>query len=467
MQDALAEIVGPTHVFTGADCAPWSRDWLGKYSFQPLAVARPANTEEVAALVRWANETGTPVVPVAGNTGLNGGTNAEGALMISLERMNRIRDLRPEARVMVAEAGVILSDLHQAAAEHDLVFPLTFGAKGSARVGGLLSTNAGGSNVLRYGNTRDLCLGLEVVTPTGKVMDILSELHKNNSGYDLRHLMIGAEGTLGIITAAVLKLVPAPRAYATAMVAVPTLKGALGLLNRLQEATGGMVEAFEYMPGAYLEAHLAHAEGARAVFDQTYPVNVMVEVGSTVPRDVEPGPDGAVPLTGQLEDILGALFEEGDVLDAQIAQNETQRREMWARREAAAEVTLARKPLVNNDIALPLDHVAPFLEEADRKITELDPQAETLAVAHLGDGNIHYTVFPSRDDAAHTDAVMELVEDITLTRGGSFSAEHGIGVSKLSSMSRRKNPVALNMMRAIKAALDPKGIMNPGKVLPD
>lgn len=467
MSEALQAIVGAGNVLTGADCAPWSRDWMGKYRFQPLAVVRPADTDEVAALVRWANETGTPVVPVAGNTGLNGGTNADGALMISMERLNRVRAIRPDARVIIAEAGVILSDLHDAAAAHDLAFPLTFGAKGSARVGGFLSTNAGGSNVLRYGNTRDLCLGLEVVLPTGEVMDILTELHKNNSGYDLRHLMIGAEGTLGIITAAVLKLVPAPRAFATAMVAVPSVEGALGLLNRLQQETGGMVEAFEYMPGAYLEAHLAHLPEARPVFDRVYPVNVMLEVGSTVPRDTVPGPDGAVPLTSQLEEVLAGLFEAGAVLDAQIAQNETQRREMWARREAAAEVTLSRKPLVNNDIALPLDQVAPFLDEADRRVRQLDPDADTLAVAHLGDGNIHYTVFPGRADADHVDAVMELVEDITLSRGGSFSAEHGIGVSKLSSMRRRKNPVALAAMRAIKDALDPNGILNPGKVLPE
>ena len=231
MQDRLEEIVGKANVAQGSDLARWSRDWTGVYTWTPLAVVRPGSTAEVAAILRLANETGTAVVPVSGNTGLAGGTTAEGAIMLSLDRMNRIREVRPAARIAIVEAGVILSSLHEAADAHGMIFPLTFGARGSAMVGGFLSTNAGGSNVLRYGNTRDLCLGLEVVLPTGEVMDLMSELHKDNSGYNLKHLMIGAEGTLGIITAAVLKLAPKPRAYATAMVAAPSLDQALVLLN--------------------------------------------------------------------------------------------------------------------------------------------------------------------------------------------------------------------------------------------
>ena len=466
MLDRVREIVGAAHVLTGDDARGYGRDWPGKYHFTPMAVVRPGSTEEVAAVVRLANETGTSVVPVSGNTGLNGGTEAEGALMLSLERLNRVRAVKPEARIVVAEAGVILSDLHAAAADHDLTFPLTFGAKGSARVGGFLSTNAGGSNVLRYGNTRDLCLGVEVVLPTGEVMDLMHELHKNNSGYDLRHLVIGAEGTLGIITAAVLKLVPRPRAYATAMVAVPSVRAALGLLNRLQAETGGMVEAFEYMPGEYLERYARHYPQVRPVFDRVHPVNVMVEVGSTVPRDTAPGPDGSVPLTAMLEEALGALYETGAVLDAQVATSEAQRQEMWARREAAAEITLGIRPIVSNDIALPLDRVAEFLDLAPERLREIDAGSGTSAVAHLGDGNIHYSVFPSRTDAELSDRIMEEVEEIVLSMGGSFSAEHGIGLAKLSSMRRRKDKVALQAMRAIKAALDPNGVLNPGKLLP-
>ena len=466
MLDRMRRIAGEANVLTGADMARWSRDWTGVYTWQPLAVVRPGSTAEVAAILRLANETGTPVVPVSGNTGLAGGTRGEGAVMLSLDRMNHIREIRPQARIAIVEAGVILSYLHEAAEAEDLIFPLTFGARGSAMVGGFLSTNAGGSNVLRHGNTRDLCLGLEVVLPTGEVMDLMSELHKDNSGYNLRHLMIGAEGTLGIITAAVLKLAPRPRAYATAMVAAPSLPDALVLLNRLQEATGGGVEAFEYMPRRYIEGHLAKFPEARPPFETMHDVNILVEVGATAPRDCTPGPDGRVPVAAYLEEVLEGLFAEGAVLDAVVAQSQAQRAEMWQRREAAAEIALMRRPIVNNDVAVPLDKVAVFLERIAARLKDLDPEAEAITVSHLGDGNVHYTVWPSVPDPVVHDAIMEAVEDVVLDLGGSFSAEHGIGTSKLPSMARRKNKVALAAMRAIKDALDPKGVLNPGKVLP-
>ncbi|MWD26802.1 FAD-binding protein [Aquicoccus sp. SCR17] len=468
MLDRLEKIVGQANLLTGEDTARWRRDWTGKYVSSPIAVARPGDTAEVSALMRLATETGTPVVPVSGQTGLNGGAQApEGSLLISLERMNRIREIRPEARIARVEAGVILGDIHDAAGDHGLSFPLSFGAKGSAMVGGFLSTNAGGSNVLRYGNTRDLVLGIEAVLPDGQVLDLMQELHKNNSGYDLRHLMIGAEGTLGIITGAVLRLVPKPRVYATAMVAVPSLGEALGLLNRLQEETGGMVEAFEYMPGAYLDAlERLHPE-TRPPFDTRHEVSLLVELGSTVARDAEPGPDGTVPLAGTLEEILGGFFESGMVTDAVVAQNAAQREEMWLRREMAAEVSMAVRPFVVNDVAVPVDRVAEFLEKADARVAEIAPEARSLVVAHLGDGNVHYPVQNVPEDAEVQDRIVEAVEDVVLELGGSFSAEHGIGLSKLPSMRRRKNPVALDMMRAIRRAVDPQGIMNPGKLLPE
>ncbi|WP_137702512.1 FAD-binding oxidoreductase [Marimonas lutisalis] len=467
MIDKLRAIVGAAHVLQDTDTARYSHDFTHTYSWAPMAVVRPANTSEVAQIVKLANETGTPIVPVSGNTGLAGGARAEGAIMLSLERMNRIREIRPEARMAIVDAGVVLADIRAAAEEHGLIFPLTFGAQGSAMIGGNLSTNAGGSNVLRYGNTRDLVLGIEAVLPNGEVMDIMSELHKDNSGYNLKHLLIGAEGTLGIITGAVLKLVPKPRAYASAMVAAPSLDGALSLLNRLQEATGGAVEAFEYMPRSYIEQHLKVVSGAREPFDAPHDVNIFVEVGATAPRDAEPGPDGKPPITAYFETVLEELFEEGAVLDAVVAQNEAQRREMWARREAAAEVTLSRQPIQNNDVAVPLDKVASFLERAHAMLERTDPGAIPMVVSHLGDGNVHYAVWPQSQDPETFDAIMEGVEEIVLDLGGSFSAEHGIGTSKLPSMARRKNKVALAAMRAIKAALDPNGIMNPGKVLPD
>ncbi len=462
----LQAILGPEYVLQGKDAEKWSHDWTGQYQFTPLAVVRPASTAEVSAVMKLAHEAGMPVVPVSGNTGLAGGTRADGALMLSVDRMNRIRDIRPDARIAIVEAGVILQTIQEAAEEQGMIFPLTFGAKGSAMAGGFLSTNAGGSNVLRYGNTRDLCLGLEVVLPDGEVLDIMSELHKDNSGYNLRHLMIGAEGTLGIITAAVLKLHPKPLAYGTAMVAAPSLSDALELLNRLQEATGGKVEAFEYMPRNYI-AHHQRIKGGKPPFDADYDVNILVEVASASAADCTEDDSGQTPLARHLETVLEGLFQDRLVLDAVVAQSGAQRAEMWARREAAAEVILSKLPLVNNDIAVPLDKVATFLEIMGEKLPQVDAGAEDVSVAHLGDGNVHYAVWAGNDDPAVHDRIMETVEDVVISLGGSFSAEHGIGTSKLSSMARRKNPVAVRTMKAIKAALDPKGIMNPGKVLPE
>lgn len=467
LQGRLAEIVGDGNVLVGADAARFGVDWTRRYVSQPLAVVRPGSTAEVSRIMALAHESGTPVVPVSGNTGLAGGTYAQGALMISLDRMNAIREIRSGARIAVVEAGVILSALHEACEAKGLVFPLTFGARGSAMIGGALSTNAGGSNVVRYGSTRGLCLGLEVVLADGRVMDLMTELHKDNSGYDLRDMFIGAEGTLGLITGAVVRLFPKPAAYATAMIATPGLGEALTVLNRLQIATGGAVEAFEYMPGTYIEAHVAKIPGARAPFEALHDVNIMVEIGATAQRDATPGEDGSIPVVDYLEETLAALMESGEVIDAVVARSQAQRAEMWKRREDAAEVTLNRLPLINNDIAVPTDKVPEFLTRIAPVLQGIDPGAEDLTVAHLGDGNIHYTVYPvSRDPEVH-DAIMEAVEEVALELGGSFSAEHGVGLTKKPSMARRKNPVAVEVMRAIKAALDPKGILNPGKVLPD
>ena len=467
LKDQLKQIVGADYVVADDQLAPWSRDWSGTYQYTPLAVVRPANTEQVSQILRLANDTGTAVVPVSGNTGLAGGAEAEGSIQLSLDRMNRIREIRPEARLAIVEAGVVMSTLHEAAAVDDLIFPLTFGARGSAMIGGNLATNAGGSNVLRYGNARDLCLGLGVVLPSGEVMDLMSELHKDNSGYNLKHLMIGAEGTLGIITAAVLKLAPKPRAYATAMVAVPSLSDALSLLNQLQTATGGLVEAFEYMPRGYLDEYAAHYPKKRRPFTTRYEVNLLVEIATIIPSDSISGKDGVVPLMADLETALAQMFKRGAVLDAVVAQSEAERREMWERREAAGEITMYRHPIVNSDIAVPLDRVTEFLQQMEALLPQLDAGAETIIVSHLGDGNVHYAVWPKSSDPAVHSAIMESVEDVTLSLGGSFSAEHGIGKTKLPSMQRRKNKPALNAMRAIKQALDPNNILNPGKVIPE
>ena len=463
--DDLKSLLGPAHVLQGADAARFSRDWMGTYHWTPLAVLRPANRDQVAAVLRLIHAAGAQVVPVGGNTGLVGGTKAEGALMLSLERLSAIRAINPAARTVTVEAGVVLARIHDAAEAQGMIFPLFFGARSSAMIGGSLSTNAGGSNVLRYGNTRALCLGLEVVLADGTVLNLMSSLHKDNSGYDLKDLFIGAEGTLGVITAAVMKLHPKPLAYATAMVALPDLPTALELLNRLQLDSGGMVEAFEYMPAAFITRLLARRPDMRAPFAGTHPVNILVELASTAPRDAVVRPDGTVPLTALLEQALADLLEQGLALDAVIAASGAQRREMWARREAAAEISVDARAPVDSDVALPLESVATFLAEAERRIALLDPAAETLVVAHLGDGNVHHTVWPSRNDAVLRDVIRETVEDVVVGLHGSFSAEHGIGLTKRPTMERRKDPAALAVMRLVKAALDPRGVLNGGKVV--
>ncbi|MEP5762068.1 MAG: FAD-binding oxidoreductase [Litoreibacter sp.] len=466
LSDTLRKIVGDAHVLTEFDMDKYARDWTGEYVCKPIAVVRPASTQEVSNVVKACATTNTPIVPVSGNTGLCGGTHAEGAVMISVERLNQIREIRPDARIALVDAGVILDQLRGAADDEDLVFPLSFGARGSAMIGGVLSTNAGGSNVVKYGSTRALCLGVEVVLADGQIMDLMSELHKDNSGYDLKNLMIGAEGTLGIITGAVLKLFPKPKAYASATVAVPKLDQALGLLNELQAVTGGMVEAFEYMPRNYVARHVHLGLGAEP-FAEAYETNILVEVGSTAPRDADVTDEGAIPIVEYLQAVLVKMMERGEVLDAVVAQNEAQRMEMWKRREDAAEVVLTLRPLQNNDVCLPVDRVSTFLDKMKDRLKTHDADCIEMLVSHLGDGNVHYSLHPSSDDPQLKSQLMEAVEDVVLELGGSFSAEHGIGLSKLPSMERRKDRVALQVMRAIKGALDPNGIMNPGKVLPD
>jgi FAD/FMN-containing dehydrogenase len=464
--DQIAQTIGADRILTGADAAPYGKDWTGAYTSTPLAVLRPASTAEVAAILKIANETKTPVVPASGRTGLTGATLAQDALMLSVERLNEISEINVAGRTATVGAGVVLSNLHDAVEAHDLIFPLTLGARGSAMIGGLLSTNAGGSNVVRYGSTRGLCLGLEVVMADGRIMNLMSALHKDNSGLDLRNLVIGAEGTLGIITAAVLKLRPKPQAYATAMVAVPSLSDALTLLYRLQDETGNGVEAFEYMPRSYIRKHRQLFPDVTGPFDEDYDVNIMIEVAATRTKDAAPGADGSLPVMRALEETLGAMLEEGTVLDAIIAQNETQRREIWKRREDAGEVAFFGGVFVNTDVAVPLDKVAAFEQMLTPRIKAIDPDAEEVIVAHLGDGNIHHTSYISRNDPEAMKALVEAVEDVVQELGGSFSAEHGIGVSKLDTMKRRKDPVALDAMRAIKTALDPNNILNPGKVIP-
>lgn len=465
--DQIRADLGAKYVVTGTDAEAWTRDWMNVYHWQPLAVVRPASTEQVQAIARACSAAGVAMVPVGGNTGLTGATKAQDAVMISLDRMNAIREIKPNAQVAIVESGAILDSIHQAVDVHNLVFPLFFGARGSAMIGGNLSTNAGGSNVLRYGNTRDLCLGLEVVLADGRVMNLMSELRKDNTGLNLKHMFIGAEGTLGIITAAVVRLYRKPLAYVTAMVGLRALEDSLPLLNRLQNETGGGVEAFEYMPRHYIERHMDKIESALEPFDDVHEVNILVEVATTRASDLEQDGSGTPKLQAILETALMDMIEAGSAQDAVIAQNEAQRRVMWERRESAAEITVGVPGSIDTDVAVPLDDVPAFLQQVSARVQEIDPDGQEFYISHLGDGNLHYTFYPSDTSGVFKEPITEAIEDVVLALNGSFSAEHGIGLSKRNSMARRKDPVALEMMRAIKSAFDPANLMNPGKVYPD
>ena len=465
--DQIRADLGAKYVVTGTDAEAWTTDWMNVYHWQPLAVVRPASTEQVQAIARACSAAGVAMVPVGGNTGLTGATEAQDAVMISLDRMNAIREIKPNAQVAIVESGAILDSIHQAVDVHNLVFPLFFGARGSAMIGGNLSTNAGGSNVLRYGNTRDLCLGLEVVLADGRVMNLMSELRKDNTGLNLKHMFIGAEGTLGIITAAVVRLYRKPLAYVTAMVGLRALEDSLPLLNRLQNETGGGVEAFEYMPRHYIERHMDKIESALEPFDDVHEVNILVEVATTRASDLEQDGSGTPKLQAILETALMDMIEAGSAQDVVIAQNEAQRRIMWERRESAAEITVGVPGSIDTDVAVPLDDVPAFLQQVSARVQEIDPDGQEFYISHLGDGNLHYTFYPSDTSGVFKEPITEAIEDVVLALNGSFSAEHGIGLSKRNSMARRKDPVALEMMRAIKSAFDPANLMNPGKVYPD
>ena len=468
--DILEQIrtdIGAKYVISGAAAETWTRDWMNVYHWQPLAVVRPATTAEVQAIARTCSVAEVAMVPVGGNTGLTGATKAQDAIMISLDRMNAIREIKPNTQVAIVESGAILDSIHQAADAHNLIFPLYFGARGSAMIGGNLSTNAGGSNVLRYGNTRDLCLGLEVVLADGRVMNLMSELRKDNTGLNLKHMFIGAEGTLGIITAAALRLYRKPLAYVTAMVGMRALEESLPLLNRLQNETGGGVEAFEFMPRRYIQRHMEQKAGALEPFDDAHEINILVEVATTRTSDLEQDSSGTPKLQAILENALIDMIEAGSAQDAVIAQNEAQRRVMWERRESAAEITVGFKGSIDTDIAVPLGDVSTFLRQVSLRVSEIDPAGEEFYISHLGDGNLHYTFYPSDISGVFKEPITEAIEDVVLALNGSFSAEHGIGLSKRNSMARRKDPVALEMMWAMKTAFDPKNLMNPGKVYPD
>ena len=466
----LADIVGPQQVLTECeDKGRYLTDTLGYYTGEAIAVVRPANTQEVAAIAAKCNAHDVSITAQGGNTGLAGGsvpTSAKPAILLSLERMRNIREINANARTATVEAGVVLAQLHEAALEHGLMFPLFFGARGSCTIGGNLATNAGGSNVVRYGNTRELCFGIEAVMADGTIVDDLSGLRKDNTGYDLRHLLIGSEGTLGIITAAVLKLVPAPKVRATAFLETRDLATALDLLNAVQDATGGLVEAFEYMPGNLVDTLCEHCADIRQPLTKRAETGILLEIASTRVEDAATRPDGMVPLVETLGEILAKFIEQDLILDAVLATSEQQRMNLWHMRESTYEAVKEESKHVTLDISLPLDRIVDFMSDLDRDLEHQD--LRQITVSHLGDGNLHCAILPNRGDDydAERIAVAENgAYDLVQKYSGSMAAEHGIGQSRRDMLRHRKNPGALSTMTLIKKALDPNNILNPGKVL--
>jgi FAD/FMN-containing dehydrogenase len=466
LKAALMDLLGPKGFTTDvSDLAPWLSDWRQRTTGRAAALLSPANTREVREIVRLAAAARVPIVPQGGNTSMVAGAVPDGsghALLLSLRRMNAIRSVSVEDNVAVAEAGVILSALHDAAAAQGRRFPLSLGAKGSATIGGLVSTNAGGTQVLRFGTMRALVLGIEAVLPSGDQFDGLSALRKDNRGYDLRQLLVGAEGTLGIVTAASLRLVPAVGSRAVAWVGVKDPQQALALLRRLEDATGEAIESFELMPADALALVLRHVPGTRTPLDHPHPWNVLIE--ATAPKGAS---DPAEAFTRQ----LSAAVEQDVVLDAVIATNEAQADALWKLRDTIAEAERADGPAAKHDISVPVSATPRFLTEAIAAVQKRFG-ARALAFGHLGDGNIHFNVRPPTGVdrpawlAEQGAAVAMFVHDLVAGFGGSLSAEHGIGQTKLAEFARMIDPARRHALQAIKSALDPHNIMNPGKLVP-
>jgi FAD/FMN-containing dehydrogenase len=458
-------IVGPDFVLTSQqDCAPYLTDWRGRFTGSALAVLRPKDSAQVAALVRACSDERIALVPQGGKTGLvlGGVPDASGqAVVLSTARLNRIRAIDAVNRTMTVDAGCILHTIQQAAAAQDCLFPLSLAAEGSCTIGGNLSTNAGGTAVLRYGNARELCLGLEVVTPQGDIWNGLRGLRKDNTGYDLRDLFIGAEGTLGVITGAVLKLFPLPESTLTALVALASPRDALSLLNLMQDRCGASLTGFELMSDFCMQLVATHFPHLPKPFVQRHPHYVLLEVSSS-----ESEQHAVALMEGALEQAVELDLAD----DAVLATSSAQSRALWQLREHIPLAQAAAGKNIKHDISLPASNIADFIDTTNARLQQAFPQCQVVCFGHLGDGNLHYNVAPPDGEPheqflANQAAISRIVHDSVDACQGSISAEHGIGALKRDDLARYKSKVELDMMRAIKAALDPLGIMNPGKVL--
>lgn len=445
------------------DIEPWLSDWRGIYHGKAAALLSPADAGEVSQIVARAGAAGVPLVPQGGNTGMVGGATPPpdgSALILSARRMNAIRSIDTEAGIAVAEAGVILSVLHDAALARGQRFPLSLGAKGSATIGGLVSTNAGGTQVLRFGTMRKLVLGLEAVLPDGSIHHGLAALKKDNRGYDLNQLLIGAEGTLGVVTAASLKLVPAIADRAVGWIGTGSPHAALKLLRWLEARSGEAIESFEVIPQDTLDLVVNHIPGARAPLETRHDWHVLVEyVSAGESRDA-------------LETLLGAALEAGLAENATVSANEAQAEAFWRLRDSISEAERGAGPATQHDISVPVDAMPEFMVSAARAVEAAFPGVAASAFGHLGDGNVHFHVRAPADAdgdtwrASEGKAASNLVYDLVVAASGSISAEHGIGQMKRAELLRLSDPARIAMLRAIKGALDPRGIMNPGKLVP-
>lgn len=463
--DALAKLLGPKGYSADTDVmAPWLTDWRGKYHGRAAAMLSPATTGEVAAIVRLCAEAQAALVPQGGNSGMVGGATPDASgdqLLISLRRMNRVRGIDTAAQVAVAEAGVILENFHNAVLAHQLRFPLTLGGKGSATIGGLVSTNAGGTQVLRHGTMRALVAGVEAVLPDGSIFDGLAPLKKDNRGYDLRHLFCGAEGTLGIVTAACLRLVPAAAARRTAWIGVDSPESALVLLRRLDTAIGRELEGFELIPHGCLDAVLRHIPQTRAPLAAAHPWYVLTELAG----------ENDQSLGEALEQQLAAALDAGLIRDVVIAKSDRESDDFWRLRDSISEAERAEGPALQHDISVPVDLMPAFIAENPGRLEQAFPGARALSFGHLGDGNVHHHVQPPADGdgaawlAAHGAAVSRLVYSHVIELGGSISAEHGIGQMKRDILAELDSPARLAALRGVKAGLDPAAIFNPGKLI--
>ncbi|NIX76221.1 FAD-binding oxidoreductase [Microvirga terricola] len=460
--ETLTARLGEASVLTDAGSKePYLTETRGLYRGDALAVVRPRDCDEVSFVVGECARAGIPVVPQGGNTGLVGGGVPFGGVVLSLTRLDRIREIDGSNATITVEAGCILKTVQDAADAAGYLFPLSLASEGSCRIGGNLATNAGGTAVLRYGNMRELALGLEVVLADGRVWHGLKGLRKDNTGYDLRDLFIGSEGTLGVITAAVLKLFPKPQARVTAFVATASTHKALNLFERLRESAGDQLTAFEYLPEFGLEIVLKHKSGAVRPLSDRYPSYALIELSS---------PQKDADLQGRLETILGAAMEDGLVDDAVLGSSEAQSLALWALRESLSEVQRYEGGSIKHDVAVPVSRVAEFIEAATKACEAEMPGLRVCAFGHFGDGNIHFNLsqpvgMDKQAFLAEWGRFNHIVHDIVNAMGGSISAEHGIGLIKRDELKLYKDPVALDLMRALKQTLDPQNILNPGKVI--